>query len=388
MNKIKLIILFLLLIPLGTLRAEKLKGRIYGADKEPVIGAQVFWANSKDGVISAEDGSFEIQGTPHKDHMLHVTYIGYKESVTHINDFKESLEITLAEDNQLNEVVVSSSGVGRIGSRTDLLKTEKVTVKELTRAACCSLAESFETNPSVDLVYSDAVTGAKQIQMLGLSGNYIQMLTENYPNFKGPAKLYGLDYVPGPWMEGIQISKGAASVKNGYESVSGQINVDYKKPNTADPLSLNLFMSDASRIEGNADAAIEVNKKLSTGIFAHYSQEQKEHDSNKDSFLDMPKRHQLNLMNRWSYITDKLISQSGVKYINDQRTSGQTVHTLSHLGDDTSDPYIIDVKTNRLEMFTKNGYIINPEKNESVALILTGVYHDQQSKYAQSSGGR
>ena len=381
MYKLKLIIV-LLFAPLVLFGSEKLKGKIYGIDKEPIIGAQVFWANSKDGVVSGEDGSFEISGTPHKDHMLHVTYIGYKEKITHINDFKELLNITLEEDNQLSEVVVSSSGAGRISSRTDLLKTEKVTVKELTRAACCSLAESFETNPSVDVVYSDAVTGAKQIQMLGLSGNYIQMLTENYPNFKGPAKLYGLDYVPGPWMEGIQISKGAASVKNGYESVSGQVNVDYKKPNTADPLSLNLFLSDASRIEANADGAIELNKKLSTGIFAHYSQEKKEHDSNHDTFLDMPKRHQLNLMNRWTYITDNVISQSGIKYVNDQRTSGQTMHTLNDM--DAYDPYIIDIKTNRLEMFTKNGYIINSEKSESVALILTGVYHDQQSKYAQN----
>lgn len=298
MNKLKIIIFLLLLIPSVAFASDKLKGRIYGADKEPIIGAQVFWANSKNGVTSDQDGLFEISGTPHKDHMLHVTYIGYKESVTHINDFKEPLEITLVEDNQLNEVVVSRTGVGRVSSRTDLLKSEKVTVKELTRAACCSLAESFETNPSVDLVYSDAVTGAKQIQMLGLSGNYIQMLTENYPNFKGPAKLYGLDYVPGPWMEGIQISKGAASVKNGHESISGQVNVDYKKPNTADPLSLNLFLSDVSRIEANADGAIVVNDKLSTGIFAHYSQEKKEHDANHDTFLDMPKRHQLNLMNR------------------------------------------------------------------------------------------
>lgn len=381
MNKFKLVII-LLSIPLLGFSSEKLKGYIYGVNKEPIIGAQVFWADSKAGVTSDEDGYFEILGTPHQDHMLHVTYIGYNESVTHINDFDKTIEITLAGNNELNEVVITRSSVGRINSRVDPLKSERVTVKELTRAACCSLAESFETNPSVDVAYSDAVTGAKQIQMLGLSGNYIQMLTENYPNFKGPAKLYGLDYIPGPWMDGIQISKGAASVKNGYESISGQINVDYKKPNTADPLSLNLFLSDASRIETNADAAIVVNDKLSTGIFAHYSQEKKEHDSNDDTFLDMPKRHQLNLMNRWTYITDKLISQSGVKFVNDQRTSGQTVHTMTH--SDTEEPYVIDVKTNRVEAFTKNGYIINSDKSESVALILTGVYHDQQSKYGQS----
>lgn len=382
MNKLKIIII-LVFTPLLVFANDKLKGRIYGADKTPIIGAQVFWENSKVGTTTNDEGYFEISGNPHKDHMLHVSYIGYSEQVTHIDNFKEEIVIVLKEDNQLNEIVVTKSVPGRINSRVDLLKSERVGTKELSRAACCSLAESFETNPSVDLVYSDAVTGAKQIQMLGLSGNYIQMLTENFPNFKGPANMYGLDYVPGPWMEGIQISKGAASVKNGYESISGQVNVDYKKPNTADPLSLNLFLSDASRIEANADGAVVINDKLSTGIFAHYSQEKKEHDGNNDTFLDMPKRHQLNLMNRWLYRTDNFISQTGIKYINDQRTSGQTVHTLN--SDHASDPYIIDIKTNRAEIFTKNGYIINPDKNESVALILTGTYHDQQSQYAKNT---
>ena len=384
MKRINFIII-LLLFPFIAFASQKLKGYIYAPDKTPIIGAQVLWQDSKQGVVSDENGYFEINGVPHKDHMLHVKYMGYEESINHIDSFDKPLSITLKESNELNEVVVTKSAIGRISSRTDLLKSERVTVKELSRAACCSLAESFETNPSVDISYSDAVTGAKQIQLLGLSGNYVQMLTENYPNFKGPAKLYGLDYVPGPWMEGIQISKGAASVKNGYESISGQVNVDYKKPKTADPLSLNLFMSDALRIEGNADAAIELNDKLSTGIFAHYSQEKKEHDGNDDTFLDMPKRHQLNLMNRWLYQTDNVISQAGVKYLNDKRVSGQTIHTMGDYNDshDMLDPYIIDIKTNRLEAFTKNGYIINPDKNESVALIVTAVYHDQQSKYAE-----
>lgn len=383
MKEIKLIILLLLVSVLGAgATTSILKGYVYAADETPVIGAQIHWLNSKRSVVTNEDGYFEIKGTPHQDHMLVVTYIGYSEKVTHIHEFTELQKIRLEENTNLGEVVVTKSVAGRISSRTELLKTEKVTAKELTRAACCNLAESFETNPSVDVSYSDAVTGAKQIQLLGISGNYIQMLTENYPNFRGAAKLYGLDYIPGPWMESIQISKGAASVKNGYESISGQVNVEYKKPTTADPLSLNLFLSDASRIEGNADAAIKVNDKLSTGIFAHYSNEEKGHDDNGDGFLDMPKKHQINLMNRWHYQTDKFISQSGVKFINDERISGQTDHTMKE--GQMYNPYQIANYTNRGEVFTKNGYIINPEKNESVALILSGSYHDQKSNYASS----
>lgn len=377
----KYIFLFVLfLFSLISYSTNKLIGHVFTSGKEPVIGAMVNWENKKTGVVTDENGYFEIEGTPHKDHMLQIKYIGYEAMVVHINDFDQPQEIVLKENTELNEVVITKSVPGRINSRTDPLKSEKIGVKELSRAACCSLAESFETNPSVDVAYSDAVTGAKQIQMLGLAGSYVQMLTENFPNLRGAAKIYGLDYIPGPWMEGIQVSKGAASVKNGYESISGQVNIDYKKPPTADPLSLNLFMSDALRVEGNADAAIILNDKLSTGLFLHYSNESREHDENDDSFLDMPKKHQFNIMNRWHYQTDKFISQSGVKFVNDERISGQTQHTLQD--DQKFDPYQIKNYTNRAEFFTKNGFILNPLTNESLALIVSGSYHDQKSRYA------
>ncbi|MEN9919607.1 MAG: hypothetical protein RL662_2043 [Bacteroidota bacterium] len=379
MNKLKFILL-LVCIPFVAFSAEKLKGHIYASDNSPVIGAQIVWENKTNGVVSDENGYFEIDGVEGKDHMLQVNYIGYETMVVHIDDFKNSRKIKLKENTELGEVIITKSAPGRINSRTDVLKTEKMGVRELSRAACCNLAESFETNPSVDVAFSDAVTGAKQVQMLGISGNYVQMLTENYPNLRGAAKVYGLDYIPGPWMEGVQISKGAASVKNGYESISGQVNVDYKKPPMADPLSLNLFMSDASRIEGNADAAILFNEKLSTGIFAHYSNEKKEHDGNNDSFLDMPKKHQINLMNRWHYQTDKLISQTGVKFVNDERISGQTQHTMTQ--NQQYVPYQIKNYTNRGEFFSKNGFILDPLTNKSVALIVAGSYHDQKSTYA------
>lgn len=350
MEKFKLIIL-LLFIPIFTFAAQKLKGYVYASDKTPIIGAQVHWENSKKGVVTDENGYFEIDGTPHKDHMLSVSYIGYSENITHINSFDDLQNIILKENTELGEVIVTKSVSGRINSRTDLLKTEKLTVKELTRAACCNLGESFETNPSVDVVYSDAVTGAKQIQLLGISGNYVQIMTENFPNFRGAAKIYGLDYIPGPWMEGVQISKGAASVKNGFESISGQVNVDYKKPTTADPLSLNLFLGDVGRVEGNADAAITVNENLSTGIFLHYSNEKTSHDVNNDGFLDMPKKHQFNVMNRWHYQNDKFISQTGIKFLNDERFSGQDDHTMN--SGSMHDPYKISNFTNRAEFFTK-----------------------------------
>lgn len=357
---------------------EYIVGIVKDNHQEPLIGVNIHWQGEASGVVSDEQGQFKIGGEPGKQHMLVFSYIGFKEKVVHISSFKQTMNIILDEDNELGEVVVERTVPGTIKSRISLLNEEKVTAKELTRAACCNLSESFETNPSVDVSFSDAVTGAKQIQLLGLSGTYVQMLTENYPNFRGPASIYGLDYVPGPWMESIQISKGAASIKNGYESLTGQMNVEYKKPMTADPLSLNIFASDAGRYEGNADAAFKLNDKLSTGVFMHYSNETSEHDSNHDGFLDSPKKHQFNMMNRWHYQSGKYISQYGIKFLQDYRTSGQTHHTLKN---DALSPYEIHVNTNRGEFFTKNAYVLDNETAENIALIFTGSYHDQKSDY-------
>lgn len=374
------IYIILSIVSLNILQAQRLKGYVYDEHKMPVIGAAIQWEGTESGVVSDEKGYFEIDKKVDQ-HMLCIQYMGYKHQVIHISNVNEAQQIILKEDNELNEVVITRTGIGKIKNRHSASLTESLTSKELTRAACCNLSESFETNPSVDVSYSDAVTGAKQIQLLGLSGTYVQMLTENFPNMRGSSALYGMDYIPGPWMESIQISKGASSVKNGFESLTGQINIEYKKPKTADPLSLNIFSSDAGRYEANADGAIELNKKLSTGLLLHYSNEMESHDDNNDTFLDMPKKRQFNAMNRWHYQTDKFISQSGFKILNDERTSGQTHHTLGNMDEN---PYQISLKTNRGELFTKNGFILNPERNESFAVILSGSYNDQKSMYADS----
>lgn len=376
------ILILLLLLPILTYGKDILKGYVLDSQKEPLIGAAVRWENAKTGVITNDEGYFEIEGTPHKDHMLAISYVGYKDKVVHIHDFAEIQNITLDENTELNEVVIEKTPPGTIKSRKEVLQTEKITVKELHRAACCNLSESFETNPSVDVSFSDAVTGAKQIQLLGLSGTYVQTLTENYPNFRGTASTYGLDYIPGPWMESIQISKGAASVKNGYESITGQMNVEYKKPNNSDPLSLNLFSSDAGRYEGNADAAFILSDKLNTGVLLHYSNESTSHDDNNDTFLDAPKKHQFNVMNRWHYMSGKYASQYGFRFLQDYRTSGQTMHTLNDASVNKDNPYKISIKANRGEFYTKNSYILDEERNGNIALIFTGSYNDQKSQYA------
>ncbi len=370
------IIVCMTLIPFIAM-ADKVvvKGHVYDENKQPVIGANVYWEGTQDGTTTDLDGFFELNKKGDVSHLI-TSYIGYVTVSTPVKDQSGSLEIVLKGEVELNEVVVSERKVATVSSRTSVLQTQKITYDEICRAACCNLAESFETNPSVDVSYSDASTGARQIKLLGLSGTYVQMLTENYPNFRGASSLYGLDYVPGAWMESIQVSKGTSSVKNGYEALAGQINVEFKKPQTADLFSANLFASDAGRYEANTDASWHVNDKLSTGLLIHYSNDKMSHDDNGDGFLDTPIKEQVNVMNRWSYNSGSYVSQYGGRFLHENRTGGQDVHHES-----ITDPYKIGLTTNRAELFTKQAFIINKEKVESVALILSGSYHEQLSMY-------
>lgn len=176
--------------------------------------------------------------------------------------------------------------------------TEMIGLGQLRRAACCNLGEAFTANPSVDVSYSDAATGARQIKLLGLDGTYVQMLTENIPNLRGAAQPYSLGFVPGPWMQSVQVSKGASSVKNGYESITGQINVEFKKPQSDDEVNGNMYFDSQTKLEANADANIHLNDKLSASLLLHFENRQRDHDGNGDGFMDMPKIRQYNLMHR------------------------------------------------------------------------------------------
>ena len=373
-----LIIFSIIIFNIGIIFSENrpIKGHVIDSSNNPIVGATIYLPVSRTGASSDGKGFFSVRTTP-ADSLLEISYIGYEKqqvSITEIN--RDSLLIIVMKEGiELDEVVISKRLATTITSSVSPLNTQTITTGELCRAACCSLAESFETNASVDVSYSDAATGARQIRLLGLSGTYVQLLTENYPNFRGAASLYGLDYVPGPWMESIQISKGTSSVKNGYESVTGQINVEFKKPEDADLLSINLFGSDAGRYEVNADGAYSLTDNLSTGLFAHYSDEPMTHDSNNDGFLDIPKRQQFNLFNRWDYKTEQYMTRVGVKYIYENRKSGQAETVVVPYT-----PYKIGIETNRIEAFVKNAYM--PEESESsIALIVSGSYHNQNAGF-------
>lgn len=280
---------------------------------------------------------------------------------------------------ELQEVVVRSAG-GIRKLKGVATNSEIITSSELARAACCNLGESFTTNPSVDVSYSDAATGARQIKLLGLSGTYVQMLTENIPNFRGAAAPYGLGYIAGPWMQSIQVSKGASSVKNGYESISGQINVEMKKPQLDPSLSLNAYVDHMGKAELNAEGNLHFGERWSSGLLLHGENTFVSHDENGDGFIDTPRLRQFAGMNRWAYMSSNYVFQAGVKFIAEGRLSGQDEHHVSAAV--SHQPlYTIDIDTRRVELFTKNAYIFDRENDGSVALILSGSMHNQDAAY-------
>lgn len=286
---------------------------------------------------------------------------------------------SVAKEHNLSGVEVKAASSMRSKTRTE--NVDLIGQGQLIRAACCNLGESFTTNPSVDVSYSDAATGAKQIKLLGLSGTYVQMLTENIPNLRGASLPYSLGYVPGPWMQSIQVSKGASSVKNGYESITGQINIEFLKPQGTDGIRANAYLDNELKQEVNLDGSIHLNDRLSTSTLLHFENRQTDHDGNGDGFMDMPKLRQYNIMHRWAYVSPLWISQLSMRVLRDERNSGQS---SKHIKGATNKPYTTSVAANRYEAQWKNGFTLNAEHNTSIALMLHGSIHDADNTFGHA----
>ena len=344
----------------------------------PLVGANVYWAGTTIGVATDLDGQFKLEPIKETNRLV-TSFMGFHNDTTEVVRHAE-LTIVLVSDLELEEVDIVERKMAVLRSRVSALQTETITGEALCMAACCNLSESFETSASVDVAYSDAATGAKQIRLLGLSGTYVQMLTENTPNIRGLAQAFGMEYIPGPWMEAIQVSKGTSSVLNGYEAIAGQINVEYLKPQTQDPISLNAMISTETHAEVNATGGWDINDVVSTGILFHAQNMSLELDHNHDGFLDMPKNTNINLLNRWYIKTDDYTGQFLVRGLYDRRQGGQTKDALA-VSLFASTPYHIDLNTWRVDGFMKNGYVFNHDLGTSIGVIASASYHNQQNTY-------
>ncbi len=325
----KTILSFFLLLTTSSLLSQfQLQGRIVAKEGNETIaipGANIYWQDTTTGTISDEKGAFEIpfSGSTNK---LIISYLGYKTDSLDISTNKMLIHF-LKEDegNFLDGVTVTQGRKALQKSYLEAQNVIQVNSEELLKAACCNLSESFDTNPSIDVNFSDALTGTKQIQMLGLTSPYILFAEENIPSVRGAAQAYGLTFTPGSWIESIQITKGAGSVVNGFESITGQINTELLKPFSARPLFLNLYSSVNGRVEGNAHWTQKVGNRWHTGLFVHANQRTRKTDRNNDGFLDMPLAEQLNLLHRWQY-TDAERGWVGflnLRIMNDEKQLGQ-----------------------------------------------------------------
>lgn len=355
-----------------------IRGQVVTTDGTPLIGASVRYTHTRSGVVTDEHGHFALPAVADARHIV-ASYIGYHSDSIAVAT--TPLRLVLREDetfDTLAEAEVTTRRKGVVHGK-GLTNTLTMTSEELTKNACCNLGESFVTSPSVDVSYSDAATGARQIKLLGLSGSYVQMLTENVPAYRGAAAPFALGYMPGPWMQSIQVSKGAAQVKQGYESITGQINVEMLKPQREREINFNLYGDSDSRWEVNADANLALGKGWHTGVLGHYEDAQAHHDDNHDGLLDKPNVRQLHLQNRWNYAGTRYEMHAALRALHEQRTSGQTHKIATPMAGQSL--YRIGIHTQRYEAFVKQSYVLNPSHNANVALILSGNAHLQSATY-------
>jgi outer membrane receptor protein involved in Fe transport len=307
----------------------QIKGLVQGTDsisKKPLFGAKVKLIHSKTGVITSEEGTFEIVLPKLLPDTLVISAVGYY-SDTIILDKKDrfiSLNITLYSQKLLDEVVVSFKRNSHGISKLKTLHVEELTSAELRKAACCNLSESFETNASVDVNITDAVSGAKKIQMMGLDGVYTQIQLENIPYLRGLESSFGLQSISGTWIESIQITKGTGNVVNGYESMAGLVNLELKKPREMERFYANVYQNAFGRSELNLNAGTILNEKWSTGWLAHASTVYGNIDHNNDGFRDLPMGDNIAFMNRWEYNGKNGEAQFGFNAYQDRKVGGQT----------------------------------------------------------------
>jgi len=376
--------ILLLIFPISILAQTSLKGVIMDQqnpkDNLGVAGATVNWLDTNIGAITDEKGRFTI---PYKKEYknLVVSYIGYKTDTITVTSLAQIRHFIISE-NALEGITIRSKRNAIQKSLYATANTFTVNNDELLKAACCNLAESFETNPSIDVSFSDALTGTRQIQMLGLKSPYLQIMQENIPSIRGAAQAFGLTFTPGTWVESIQITKGAGSVVNGFESISGQINAELVKPFSDNAFFLNAYSSLNGRLELNTHFNQRISEKWQTGLYIHGNYRGEKFDNNNDNFLDAPLANQINVMNRWQY-TDAQngwVSFITARFLNDEKQTGEiNFNPLTDKGN--NEFWGSEINTKRFETSLKLGYVFPELPFQSFGLQMAYSNHQQDSYF-------
>jgi outer membrane cobalamin receptor len=339
----------------------QIKGLIQGADgsqKKPIYGAKIKLLQAKTGTVSREDGTFELVLPKELPDTLVISAFGYNPDTLIVSkkDRFTALNILLYSDKLLPEILIEYRKNGHSISRLKTLHVEELTAIELRKAACCNLSESFETNASVDVNITDAVSGAKKIQMMGLDGVYTQIQMENIPYLRGLESAFGLSSLSGTWIESIQITKGTGNVVNGYESMAGLVNLELKKPDEMEKIYLNVYQNIFGRSEFNFNKGIILNPKWSTGFLGHVSSTYGNIDRNKDAFRDLPTGDNTAFMNRWAYKGKKMEAQFGINFYRDRKVGGQTSFFRNEENKVDTINYGVLINSKHIDIYGKTGF--------------------------------
>ena len=376
------------MLPILSWSQDKISGMIMEANEKNehigLAGANVFWLNTSIGTVTDIDGKFTISYSKENQKLV-ISYVGFKTDTLTITK-PMMVHHWLKPTTDLDEVTLTSRKQATAKSYLQSQNIITVSSDELLKAACCNLSESFETNPSIDVNFADAITGTRQIKMLGLTSPYILIAKENIPSIRGASQAYGLSFIPGTWIESIQITKGAGSVVNGYESIAGQINAELVKPSKDDKFFVNFYGSGNARYELNTHINTNINDKWSTGLYLHGNIRDKKFDNNDDSFLDMPLQKQINVMNRWQYTNPEkgFVSFINFKFLNDEKQTGQ-VNFDPNIDKLTTNYWGSEIDTKRYEVSAKLGYV-NPEIPwQSLGVQTAFSSHKQDSYFGLNS---
>lgn len=389
-NSFRLLILLLFLVACGVgdpIAAQSLKGRVLKVtetgDTVSVQSAVIQWLHTANGTFSDADGIFSLKRA--KTDTLVVTFPTFQPDTMVVPRSQNDILVLLSQAHTLAEVSI----VARDGSyiSTQPILTTVISQEGLRRAACCNLAESFESTVAVDMEYADAITGARQISMLGLAGIYSQVLLENVPFIRILSHQFGLGFMPGSWMESISVSKGVASVTNGFEAITGQVNVDYKKPETNyDRLFLNFYLNSMLKSELNLTTRFKVGKqdKVHTMLMLYGGAQFMKMDMNHDGFLDVPLNQQVNVMNRWDYDPNGVLrGRTMVNFVWDNRVGGQHDYKPDGFNPDMLH-YGVHVDNKKFDFITKNGFLLKGH-NESIGTIVSYTGNWTKALFGQRS---
>lgn len=359
----------------------QVKGIVLGSDKDtqvPLFNVKVRLLQARTGAYTDEHGRFELVLPKALPDTMVFSAIGYLPDTVIVDkaDRFISFKVVLYSDQMLPEVVASYKKGTKTVSRLKVLHVEEIGMGELRKAACCNLSESFETNASVDVNFTDAVSGAKKIQMMGLDGVYTQIQFENIPYLRGLESSFGLNSIPGTWINSIQITKGTGNVVNGYESMAGLVNLELHKPKEMEAFYFNAYGNIFGRAEANVHSGMKVGERWSTGLFAHASGIFAENDHNKDGFQDMPQGTNIAFNNRWNYEGKKMEAQFGVNAYSDEKFGGQ----LGYRRNPDSGLYGVEIDSRHADVYAKTGFFMKKPYN-SIGAVYNFKYQTTDARF-------